>query len=64
MCVPLSVSGVLLLWWFFVIHARFCLPGLKLRDAQHWHIPVGELGNHVAYYLNMISLAGRLVLFY
>lgn len=22
MCVPLTVSGVLLLWWFFVIHAR------------------------------------------
>lgn len=49
---------------FLVIHAGFCLPGLKQKDGKQWHIPVGELGNNVVYYLNIISLASGLVLFY
>lgn len=49
---------------FLVIHTGFCLSGLKQKDGKQWHIAVGELGSHVVCYLNMISLASGLVLFY
>lgn len=49
---------------FIFIDVGFCLSGLKQKDDEQWHIPAGELGNNVVYYLNMILLASTLVLFY
>lgn len=49
---------------FIFIDKEFSLSGLKQNNDKQWHIPTGERGNNVVYYLSMILLANTLVLFY